>query len=810
MPMASVAGKARVDVPATISDRWRALMVKMDAVRRFRSSLARFRSRKAKSEEHLIDDPSMSEDIWYSDDNETFSCYLSVSVDLKTEDEISSILQERSLRELNPTFPVGSKHAPHFQSSRAVMHEKVKNSPTDLPHSLRGVRSRRGVRGFLVEIRPNKWKNTIWLGTYDTPTEAARAYDAGIFYFRKKIDLNFHDSVTSFVAIPPVSLEEAHKSASNKNEFIVFVREQAAKAARRALDDPEWKRTYDEWWLQGKNQNQETSGFESPSYSRPAFGPDFPCTTDDHLKQENQFSTIGISDTTENCFQTGLQEILTKGRKGKFEGADSIEFLFKHAEDMSKVVGVGLQWSKVVVTKQFGVVVQHIGEHSWSDLWKETSFSPMRIPIPKPPPKLSMCNLTPEQSSKSFGVGLVGSRLENNRVYVEDNQNQTGEMFPFIFELAEKMGLSENAKDSNFQHPSSISSEAVEGEKNDHGGPLLETMEGGGETDQGGTSSEPMDVGESSQGGNSGEPMKGVESGQGGPSSGPTEVGGQRDEQSSNLQQRFESLQAKGPQDSNENKSLTVTVIPEIGGTFYDGLSNWQVQPDRRINGAAIAPLLKFKFEILGGERKITTTTETRCDLGRGQLTLHEDWDLGYCHDNITISLTCEDPQAVRVSPGTVVATDVMKRAMTETFTGSMSHANQIVETSNTQFSGFNVNQLECAGSLVFNFLYPEEIVDVKDTGKRQFIHAGINKTLWPTIVGKWFPLDREEARLYKFKADRDIHSIGSLMRFMQQKYEVPFVINHAMSHIHYYEDIELRGPGVKSVERVLTKYPEV
>lgn len=58
-PMASVSGKARVDVPATISDRWRALMVKIDAVRRFRSSLARFRSRKAKSEEHLMDDPSM-------------------------------------------------------------------------------------------------------------------------------------------------------------------------------------------------------------------------------------------------------------------------------------------------------------------------------------------------------------------------------------------------------------------------------------------------------------------------------------------------------------------------------------------------------------------------------------------------------------------------------------------------------------------------------------------------------------------------------------------------------------------------------
>jgi hypothetical protein len=570
-------------------------------------------------------------------------------------------------------------------------------------------------------------------------------------------------------------------------------------------------------------------------WCRIGFFPDFPCTTDGHFKQE----------------------ILTMGRKGKFEGADSIEFLFKQAEDMSKVVGVGLQWSKVVVTKQFGVVIKHIGEHSWSDLWKETSFSPMRIPIPKLPSKLSMCNLTPEQSSKSFGVGLVGSRLENNHMYVEDNQNQIGEMFPFIFELAEKMGLSKNDTDSNFQHRSNISSEAVEGEKNDHEAPLFETMEGGGETDQGGTSSEPMDVGESSQGGNSSEPMEGVESGQGGPSSGPMEVGGQRDQQSSPFQLRFESLQAKGPQDSNENKSLTVIVIPEVGGTFYEGLSNRQVQPDCRIKGATIAPWLKFKFEILGGERKITTTTETRCDLGGGQLTLHEDWDLGYCHDNITISLTCENRQAVQVSRGAVVAVDVMKRAMTETFTGSMSHANQIasqanlqvqmpvvpigiqaqgtlevtdtiadshalaitVETSNTQFSGFNVNQLECAGSVVLNFLYPEEIVDVKARGKRQFIHAGINKTLWPTIVGKWFPLDREEARLYIFKTDRDIHSIGSLMRlhanmkkpmFMQQKYEVPFVLNHAMSHIHYYEDKELKGPGVKSVDGVLTKYPEV
>jgi hypothetical protein len=130
------------------------------------------------------------------------------------------------------------------------MHEKVKKCPIDLPHSLRGVRLRRGVNGFLVEIRPPTWKKKIWLGTYTTPHEAARAYDAGIFYTRKNKPLNFYDSVTSFVAIPPVSLEEAHKSPSNKEKFKVFIKEQAAKAARRALDDPEWKRIYEERYLQ--------------------------------------------------------------------------------------------------------------------------------------------------------------------------------------------------------------------------------------------------------------------------------------------------------------------------------------------------------------------------------------------------------------------------------------------------------------------------------------------------------------------------------------------------------------------------------
>jgi hypothetical protein len=70
----------------------------------------------------------------------------------------------------------------------------------DLPHSFRGVQTRPGVKRFLVEIRPRRWKKTIWLGTHEFPP------------------------------LPP--------------HLNLLIKEQALKVPRRALHDPEWERTY--------------------------------------------------------------------------------------------------------------------------------------------------------------------------------------------------------------------------------------------------------------------------------------------------------------------------------------------------------------------------------------------------------------------------------------------------------------------------------------------------------------------------------------------------------------------------------------
>nr|PNR32151.1 hypothetical protein PHYPA_026276 [Physcomitrium patens] len=87
----------------------------------------------------------------------------------------------------------------------------------------RGVRHRPELNKWVTEIRPTAQKRKIWLGTYKTAEEAARAYDVGIFYTGKKIPLNFPDSMENLPELPCGSWEE----------IAPFVKKQAVSAAKR-------------------------------------------------------------------------------------------------------------------------------------------------------------------------------------------------------------------------------------------------------------------------------------------------------------------------------------------------------------------------------------------------------------------------------------------------------------------------------------------------------------------------------------------------------------------------------------------------
>jgi hypothetical protein len=93
--------------------------------------------------------------------------------------------------------------------------------------AFRGVRHRPELNKWVTEIRPTSQKRKIWLGTYETPEEAARAYDVGIFYTKKKIPYNFEDSPQQ-LQLHPIPPELPWES------FAALVKQRATSAAKRA------------------------------------------------------------------------------------------------------------------------------------------------------------------------------------------------------------------------------------------------------------------------------------------------------------------------------------------------------------------------------------------------------------------------------------------------------------------------------------------------------------------------------------------------------------------------------------------------
>lgn len=80
-----------------------------------------------------------------------------------------------------------------------------------------GVRYREELNKYVSEIRPTKDKKKIWLGTYDTAEEAARAFDMGNLYCKKKIPLNFPDSPKMLKKISSKLSPEQLRNAIAKN-----------------------------------------------------------------------------------------------------------------------------------------------------------------------------------------------------------------------------------------------------------------------------------------------------------------------------------------------------------------------------------------------------------------------------------------------------------------------------------------------------------------------------------------------------------------------------------------------------------------
>lgn len=119
-----------------------------------------------------------------------------------------------------PHPAAGLKYNRRSELLHAVPHEKYK-----------GIRYRPELGRYISEIRPAQpRKRKIWLGTYKTAEEAARAFDAGIFYTKKSITYNFEDS--------PSILEPLQEGLSPEEEHVEIQKKAKAAAARAQPTDP--------------------------------------------------------------------------------------------------------------------------------------------------------------------------------------------------------------------------------------------------------------------------------------------------------------------------------------------------------------------------------------------------------------------------------------------------------------------------------------------------------------------------------------------------------------------------------------------
>jgi hypothetical protein len=498
---------------------------------------------------------------------------------------------------------------------------------------------------------------------------------------------------------------------------------------------------------------------------------------------------------------------MVAGRKNN-EG--NVELLFENAENMSQVVGVGLEWAKVVITKKLDVEVRHIGEHAWQDLWANLKmagqvygdFELMNISLPELQTQDQRpSNIRSEDLTERFGVGLASSDVIS--VYMEDQVGQSNDegFAPLLLNLAKWMGV-EEANVTKRRPVSGGEGESSKGAAG--GGSSKEASTGTGDPPQDPPEDPPQDSAwNPPDDHNQDPPNDPAEDPPDDPPDDPAEV----------------------PPEPVENKKVhVVTIYPEHG---YVRQGSPVPQQDNPIYEACIVPILRFEFELRGNQRKIRTRLRTECNLGEDGGLNGTPPNLGYFQDNIRISLTCEIARAATLSFSRVEDVKVVKETITNYNSTSLARerAGQLAVigfqvggssggTTETGYStahereidvlggAFRVHLRQYAGNLAYNFSYPKEIKDIiadDRHGRTELLAFEIGDTVCPTIIGEWDALDMSTNCRYNFKTRRDITSIqdlrqsrrnGEELQSIQQQYVVPLWVNHAMTHILHRDEI--------------------
>ncbi|CAK9201132.1 unnamed protein product [Sphagnum troendelagicum] len=501
---------------------------------------------------------------------------------------------------------------------------------------------------------------------------------------------------------------------------------------------------------------------------------------------------------------------------------NAVEFFFPSAESMSRIVGVGLEFAKAVVSlSNLKVKIVGIGQKSWEAVLPKFATGDKKLEVAS----IATANmrgagshknptfnafLTGKKSAQKYGVGLCSG----NTVHVQSTDVPHEFHYGMVLhELVEYLMLmnADLAKIGNQRA----------------GG------DGARSSSSGANKSNQANRGDAQIRQNTSYSTSRWSKGK---SKSNTDDDEDDDHISPSRRQRQEE-----EHESALKKKCEITVLPGPGGSFWNTEDEELHEAPARLNDASIDADLVFEFDMNGKfGKQISVTTTTTFDLGnsaprrpfrdsfgwyhnplmtslrnqaRDARLQHSDLVMGITKDGKLVlrqTQTCSKNGALVMGVDAQIgfqdtqigASFTKNRTTGKTFAQEEASENC---TSLDVWRGFIYQDLSAkkrsSAEYEFTCNLPSPLpLAVLEDSNEQFKHlgSGMCGKIEPTFVGVWGikPEDTNTASKYVFDAQRTLNELskinGETVRSeMTQKYHVPMFVNHAMDHLHNVKDNE-------------------
>ncbi|CAK9863385.1 unnamed protein product [Sphagnum jensenii] len=516
----------------------------------------------------------------------------------------------------------------------------------------------------------------------------------------------------------------------------------------------------------------------------------------------------------DHCVEHDSESVITFGWRLASE-ANALELLFQSTKGMSSILGVGLEFAKVlVVPASLEVKIIGIGHASWDELWQDSSnnkddvidivnIAGVRRAGAKLENPSNIEYLTTKQRATKYGVGLEN---QSKRAHVNSTNVEPQSDCSCILDKVVEYLVLKKVIDA-------IMDKQCDGD--------------GGEGSSSGANSTKQGIGGMSSSQSIISLLRSYLSLHGRQK--PTGGSDDEDDDDETLPSRKlpHQVNHKGP----TGNFRRVTVIPGPGGSFD------HVGIPQELGTASIDPTLVFEFnyELDVNEticdKQIQITTTTSFDLGEAAPKVLMSDSFGWYQNPLTVSLrnygdaklhtpNCQLKETLKETKISAKTTYTHSKNSTlqsatqfqggyKTFIQVTGSANKTTSNGETiakeaasenlgsdVFKGFQIRDLRVVQNSLLNYEFytlPPKIGVLEDLEERhKCLGMGMCEAIAPTFIGTWLitPEDVNEVSSYMFDAERNLNCLVKVDQISEQReafvqcYRVPMYVNHAMSHL--------------------------